>query len=324
MKRPIFALLPLLLLLIPLSVSAQVSSTTARSIRSGANLPATCAPGPSVTNVFIKTGASAGVYYCSATNTWTAVGAGAGSFTTLTTSGTSVLASPVTIGVGQTTSATTDLLINPSVKASGNLIAGQVSSVALFGVDFSGATTVTGFLKFGATSAFPSIKRNGTAINFRLADDSADAPITALTGTFANGATFGSATSAFDTSGSLTLGAGRVLQTPTGNVNAQTYSTNTNCADSAGAAACGSASAGAFVLDAAATTVTVSSTSVTANSEIFIQETPALNTRLSITCNVVTGRLYTVTTITAGTSFVVTASAAPAATPACLQFRVVN
>ena len=30
----------------------------------------------------------------------------------------------------------------------------------------------------GTTSSFPSIKRNGTAINFRLADDSADAPIT--------------------------------------------------------------------------------------------------------------------------------------------------
>ena len=31
------------------------------------------------------------------------------------------------------------------------------------------------------TSSFPAIKRNGTAINFRLADDSADAAITALT-----------------------------------------------------------------------------------------------------------------------------------------------
>lgn len=31
----------------------------------------------------------------------------------------------------------------------------------------------------GTTSSFPSIKRNGTAINFRLADDSADASITA-------------------------------------------------------------------------------------------------------------------------------------------------
>jgi hypothetical protein len=45
----------------------------------------------------------------------------------------------------------------------------------------------TGFtrLNFGGnTSSFPSIKRNTTAINFRLADDSADAAVTAAAGTF--------------------------------------------------------------------------------------------------------------------------------------------
>ena len=37
-----------------------------------------------------------------------------------------------------------------------------------------------GRLQFGGTtSSYPSIKRNATALNFRLADDSADAPITA-------------------------------------------------------------------------------------------------------------------------------------------------
>lgn len=40
-------------------------------------------------------------------------------------------------------------------------------------------------LQFGGqTSSFPAIKRNATALNFRLADDSADAPITAAAGTF--------------------------------------------------------------------------------------------------------------------------------------------
>jgi hypothetical protein len=42
--------------------------------------------------------------------------------------------------------------------------------------------TVTSFNRLqlgGETSSFPSIKRNGTAINFRLANDSADCPITA-------------------------------------------------------------------------------------------------------------------------------------------------
>ena len=38
----------------------------------------------------------------------------------------------------------------------------------------------------GTTSSFPAIKRNGTALNFRLANDSADAPITAAAGTFSN------------------------------------------------------------------------------------------------------------------------------------------
>lgn len=36
----------------------------------------------------------------------------------------------------------------------------------------------------GRTSSFPAIKRNGTALNFRLADDSADAPIKASRPTF--------------------------------------------------------------------------------------------------------------------------------------------
>lgn len=45
----------------------------------------------------------------------------------------------------------------------------------------------------GITSAFPAIKRNGTAINFRLADDSADAPITAAGGTFSGKITTGPA-----------------------------------------------------------------------------------------------------------------------------------
>lgn len=45
---------------------------------------------------------------------------------------------------------------------------------------FNGAGTDFGRLQFGGTtSSFPSLKRNGTAINVRLADDSADAPLTA-------------------------------------------------------------------------------------------------------------------------------------------------
>lgn len=47
------------------------------------------------------------------------------------------------------------------------------------------ALNKSGLLSFGGTtSSFPAFKRSGTAINFRLADDSADAPITAAAGTF--------------------------------------------------------------------------------------------------------------------------------------------
>lgn len=121
----------------------------------------------------------------------------------------------------------------------------------------------------------------------------------------------------------LYRGAANVLKTDD-TFSAPLYATNTNCADNAGAAACAAAPAGAVVIDAAATTVVVSTTAVTANSRIFIQEGPYLATELAITCNTTTGRIYTVTALTAATSFTITSSAAPAATAACLNYWVVN
>jgi hypothetical protein len=102
------------------------------------------------------------------------------------------------------------------------------------------------------------------------------------------------------------------------------FGTKTNCSDSAGAAACGAAAAGSVVIDASATTVVVSTTAVTADSQILIQEDPSLATRLSVTCNTTTGRDYTVTARTGGTSFTITASAAPTSNPACLSYVIVN
>lgn len=49
-----------------------------------------------------------------------------------------------TIAVGQTTSAQTDLLINPTTKASGNLVDYQVNSSSKYKVDFAGAVTANG------------------------------------------------------------------------------------------------------------------------------------------------------------------------------------
>lgn len=104
---------------------------------------------------------------------------------------------------------------------------------------------------------------------------------------------------------------------------AATYSTATNCADSAGAAACGSAAAGAFVVDAAATSTVVSTTAITANSEVFIQYDSSLGTRLGVTCNT-TVALPAVTARTAATSFTITVPVAPAVNPACYDYHIVN
>lgn len=108
-----------------------------------------------------------------------------------------------------------------------------------------------------------------------------------------------------------------------GKVQSALYSTATNCADSAGAAACGSAAAGSIVIDAGATSVVVSTTAVTADSQIFVQYDSSLSTRLSVTCNT-TVALPAVTARTAATSFTITVPVAPAVNPACYSFHVIN
>lgn len=99
--------------------------------------------------------------------------------------------------------------------------------------------------------------------------------------------------------------------------------TTTNCADSAGAAACGAAAAGHFVIDAGSTTTVVSTTAVTANSEIMLTFDSSLSTLLGVTCNGTIGTVW-VSARTAATSFTVTISAMPAVNPACIGYRIVN
>lgn len=110
-------------------------------------------------------------------------------------------------------------------------------------------------------------------------------------------------------------------------VKAPRYATTTNCADSAGAAACGSAAAGAFVIDATTTSTVVSTTAVTANSRIFLQEDSSLSTELGVTCNtqssLVLGALR-VTARTAATSFTATLEAGPTTNPMCVSYWIVN
>lgn len=116
---------------------------------------------------------------------------------------------------------------------------------------------------------------------------------------------------------------GTLRDITTRNTKGATFSTGTNCSDSAGAAACGSAASGSVVIDAAATTVVVSTTAITANSQILIQEDSSLGTRLSVTCNT-TPQLNTVTARIAATSFTIATAIAPVANPRCFNYWIVN
>jgi hypothetical protein len=97
-----------------------------------------------------------------------------------------------------------------------------------------------------------------------------------------------------------------------------------NCASSASPAVCGSAMAGRFVIAAGATSVTVNTTAVTANSEIFINEDQSLGTALAVTCNTGFSSTPAVSARVAGTSFTVTISASLATNPVCYSYILVN
>src|SRR6266850_251611 len=83
--------------------------------------------------------------------------------------------------------------------------------------------------------------------------------------------------------------------------------------------------AGSFVLPAAATTVTVNTTAVTANSQIFVIEDDSLGTKLSVTCNTATAVPEpNITTRVASTSFSIAVTVAPATNPKCYSYFIVN
>lgn len=100
------------------------------------------------------------------------------------------------------------------------------------------------------------------------------------------------------------------------------YATLTNCTSSASPAVCGSSAAGSFVLPAAATTVTVNTTAVTANSQIIVVNDDSLGPRLGVTCNVALDQVF-VSARVAGTSFTITGTA-PVTNPNCYSYSIVN
>jgi hypothetical protein len=87
---------------------------------------------------------------------------------------------------------------------------------------------------------------------------------------------------------------------------------------------CSAASAGSVTIPAGAITVMVNTTAVTANSQILVTEDATLGAALGVTCNSTAARTYQITARSAGDSFVITSSAAPAKNPACLNYFLLN
>jgi len=114
-----------------------------------------------------------------------------------------------------------------------------------------------------------------------------------------------------------------------GAMNAGTYNTNTNCSSSASPAICVRAAAGSVAIPTGVTsvTLTVNTTAVTANSQIFLFPDDTLGTKLGVTCNSTLATLVggmAVTARTAATSFTVTYNGTIATNPLCVSYFIVN
>ena len=111
----------------------------------------------------------------------------------------------------------------------------------------------------------------------------------------------------------------------TGTNTFKTIGTATECASSASPAVCGSAASGFFVIAAAAGTVTVDTSAVTANSIIGVAEDFSLGTALSVTCNTATAPGFSaVTARTPGVSFTFAVTNAPSVNPDCFSYFIIN
>jgi hypothetical protein len=107
-----------------------------------------------------------------------------------------------------------------------------------------------------------------------------------------------------------------------GGVSTPSYSTSTQCGNFWGQ--CGSASAGSVGLSTGARSILISTTAVTAQSQIFIQEDASLGSALGVTCDPNPGRSYLIVNRTPGVSFEIVASSTPAGAPACLSYHILN
>lgn len=104
-------------------------------------------------------------------------------------------------------------------------------------------------------------------------------------------------------------------------VSADAFLTNFNCASAMGD--CGTAAAGRVTIASGASTVTVTTTAVTPDSEVHIDENFSYGPKLGVKCNRSIDRKYVVSKQSQG-SFVIETDKPPANDPACLSFSISN
>lgn len=195
--------------------------------------------------------------------------------------------------------------VSTGLDASAYIMGGTVTTARglSLAVTNDGGTVTDMATVYVAPATTSSGTTSGSGISVLIDDSSACGAATACHNVYSLGTT---ATNVFE-----------------GLVTSRRFQTTTNCADSAGAAACGAASAGAFVVDAGGTSTVVSTTAITANSQVFVFFDSGLGTRLGVTCNTTVPALYGVSARTAGTSFTLTATA-PVTNPACFNYFITN
>lgn len=199
----------------------------------------------------------------------------------------------------------------------------------------------TGTLNFGTTNASTMIfGRSGQNMiinsNVGIGTSTPSSTLTVIGDMFANfihvaannlgldTLTSGTLSIGSTTASSIILGHTGITTTVPGIISFGKASTISNCNSTTTPSTCGSAPAGSVALPTATSTLIVNTTAVSVNSQIFITEDSSIGSRLGITCNTTTGRIYSISARTAGTSFTIKSSANPATNKACLSYWIIN
>lgn len=189
----------------------------------------------------------------------------------------------------------------------------------------------------GAGGGWSMTEGNGGTVTGASNNGGAGGGLTWTTGNGGNGGGSGTGGAGGNFSISLgtggtgaTAGAGGQVKITGGlGLSANLYATASNCSSSASPAVCGSAAAGSIQIPTGTTseTLTVNTTAVTANSQIFFYPDDTLGTRLSTTCNSTLATLVggsVITTRTPGTSFVITFNGTISTNGVCGSYLIIN